>query len=245
MIVAFMSDIHANFPALVAALAEADRSGAAQIVFAGDLVGRGPNPVEVLRLIRGRGFPVIRGNVERKLLELREVRAAGKPAKPVKKNLTWTADCLGASEWEYLAELPEEILLEIEGLTIRVIHGSPLGDEDYIFPSVTARALKAKLGDSRPDVLVCGHSHLPFTRTLAGVRIINCGSVGSPYDSDPRGAFCLAEFGPGASVRSRVVRFEYPVERVVADMTARDVPGPDPGTYLFGVRNIKEKMSQT
>jgi diadenosine tetraphosphatase ApaH/serine/threonine PP2A family protein phosphatase len=209
------------------------------VVIAGDLVGRGPNPVEVLRLIRGRGFPVIRGNVERKLLESRPGSAKQGSAKSLKKNLRWTADCLGASEWKFLEALPAEIRLDFAGCHVRVVHGSPTGDEDYVFPSITAAALAARLGAERPDVLVCGHTHLPFTRSLAGVRVINCGSVGSPYDGDPRGAFCLADFAPNTPMRSRIVRFEYPVERVMDDLTARRVPGPDPLTYQYGVRSVK------
>ncbi|MBN2431864.1 MAG: metallophosphoesterase family protein [Acidobacteria bacterium] len=239
-----MSDIHANFPALVAALEEAERANAAQVVFAGDLVGRGPNPVEVLRLIRGRGYPVIRGNVERKLVA-RVDSADGKDAVASrKKNLGWTAACLGPAEWEFLRSLPEELSLEIAGRRVRVVHGSPCSDEDYIFPSITARALADKLKGDRPDVLVCGHSHLPFTRTIGGVRVINCGSLGSPYDGDARGSFCLAEFGVRHPVKSRIVRFEYPVARVVEDLLERHVPGTDPRTYMLGVRDIRRSMQK-
>jgi len=239
MIIAFMSDIHANFPALMAALAEAGRSDATQVVFAGDLIGRGPHPVEVLRLIHRRGYPVIRGNVERKLLARDPAaREEGPGGFPKKKNLGWTAQCLGTTEWEFLRSLPEELQLEFAGRRVRVVHGSPRSDEDYIFPSLTARALADKLGGDRPDVLVCGHSHLPFTRAISGVRVINCGSVGSPYDGDPRGAFCLAEFAAGRPVKSRIVRFEYPIAHVEEDLLSRRVPGTDARTYALGVRDV-------
>jgi len=68
--VLFLSDVHANFPALWRALEAARRRGAERVVCAGDLIGFGPHPVEVLRLLRERGVLCIRGNMERKVLGL-------------------------------------------------------------------------------------------------------------------------------------------------------------------------------
>ena len=74
MKVAFLSDIHANFPALCAALAAAERAHAETIVVAGDMVGGGPHPVEVVRLLAQRRVPAIAGNLERELLSLPQSR---------------------------------------------------------------------------------------------------------------------------------------------------------------------------
>lgn len=223
MKVLFLSDVHANFPALWRALEAARRRGAERVVCAGDLVGFGPHPVEVLRLLKERGVLCIRGNVERKVLGL----LAESPRKLrkllPKRNLgplVWTALQLGEEERRFLEGLPERLELDLQGHRVLVVHGSPRKDTDYLFPSLTAAALEARLGGARPDVLVCGHSHLPFTRRVGGVLVVNCGSAGKPVDGDPRGAFAVAEFQRGRA-RAQIVRFAYPVERVVRDLRER------------------------
>jgi predicted phosphodiesterase len=105
----------------------------------------------------------------------------------------------------------------LAGKRLLLVHGSPLGDTDYVYPSLTARALAAKLGAARPDVLACGHSHIPFTRRIAGVRVVNAGSVGRPVDGDPRGSYALVELDRGALARARIVRFPYSGDGPAAD----------------------------
>jgi putative phosphoesterase len=236
MRVALLSDIHANFPALCRALQRVERLGADMIVVAGDLVGRGPHPVEALRLLEGRGIRAIRGNIEHRLLELHEARKdLEKLFKKKKSRLAWTALQLTDTEWGYLQGLPEELELELGGVKMLVVHGSPLSDTDYIYPSITSRGLRPKLMGREPDILVCAHSHIPFTKRVGKVRLINCGSVGLSIDGDPRGSFALCDVRGPEEVRARIVRFAYPVEEVISDIEEREAPGigrkdfsPDP-----------------
>jgi len=236
--IAFLSDVHANLPALCAALATARRLGAASVIAAGDLVGSGPHPVEVVRLLVQRGVRAIRGNVERKLLALGTGRRdlTRRLDKPRAGHLAWTALQLGPAEREWLAALPERLDLSLDGVAVRVVHGSASSDLGCVYPSVTARALPALAGEPLPRVLVCGHTHVPFTRALAGVRVVNCGSVGRPADGDARGALALVDLAAPAPPRGRIVRFAYPVEETVRDLAARGVPGAVPDELARGVR---------
>jgi putative phosphoesterase len=236
--VAFLSDLHANFPALCRALDGARRGGADRIFCAGDLVGLGPHPTEVVRLLMEEGVECILGNADRKVL------AAPRKAKKLKKRVrrgkgageAWTAMNLGLAERAWLEALPPDRRIEIGGLRVWVVHGSPLSDTDYIFPSITAGGLLGKLGEEGPDVLVCGHSHIPFCRTVAGVRVLNCGSVGRPVDGDPRGAYALCDFPGRRRFGCRIVRFDYPLEALAADLLAREPPGSHPEEWLKGVK---------
>ena len=238
MRVAFLSDVHANFPALCAALEAATRLGAGTVVVAGDLVGSGPHPVEVVRLLMQRGVRAIRGNVERKVLEL----AAGgrKLEKRLDRkrsgHLAWTALRLAEPERAWLEALPEKLDLVFSGVSVRVVHGSERSDGEYIYPSVTRRALASMVAEPRPGVLVCGHSHIPFTRRVGGVRVVNCGSVGRPVDGDPRGSFAVVDFTLAPQVRAAIVRFAYPVAETARDLVARGVPGAVPEELELGIK---------
>ena len=213
MRVAVVSDIHANLPALQAALADIGRLRADRVIVAGDVVGDGRQPEEVVALLRRRGFPAIRGNVDRKVAEaaaLSGKELAERAAKKKTAELLWTARQLDRADLEWLRRLPETLALRLGGARVLVVHGSPLSDTDYIYPSLTPHALAAKLGAARPDVLVCGHSHVPFARRISGTTVVNAGSVGRPVDGDPRGSYALLEITAGRAPRGRIVRFSFP-----------------------------------
>ena len=215
MRVAILSDIHANISALEAALADLDCRAAKIVLVAGDVVGDGAHPSEVVALLRRRAIPTIRGNLERKVMEVAALRPseAAFLAKKKHADLVWTAKRLGREGLDWLRGLPPSLELRLAGSRLLLVHGSPLGDTDYVYPSLTVRALAAKLGAERPDVLACGHSHIPFARRVAGVTVINAGSVGRPVDGDPRGSYALVDLEPGRIARARIVRFPCPIER--------------------------------
>ncbi len=237
MRVVFLSDVHANFPALCRALEWAQRHRADRVICAGDIVGHGPHPTEVVRLLVEQQIEAILGNVDRKVLALLE--SPKKLRKRLEKKAhapaAWAALALGDAERAWLATRPAELRLAAEGVDIQVVHGSPLSDMDYIFPSITAHALAAKLGRARPHLLVCGHSHIPFTRRIAGVRVVNCGSVGRPIDGDPRGALASCELLGRGRVTCRIVRFAYPVEPLLSDLQARGAAGVVAEEYRTGI----------
>lgn len=235
--VAFLSDVHANFPALCKALETARRLGAERVFCAGDVVGFGPHPTEVVRLLAEQDVATVRGNMERKVLEaLEEPKKLKKRLKAKGTAATaWAARNLGAPELEWLRSLPAELDLSLGGAEVLVVHGSPVSDSDYIYPSITGQGLEAKLGGRRPKVLVCGHSHIPFTRVVGGVRIVNCGSAGRPVDGDPRGSFALCEFPERGRVRARIVRFAYPLAPLVTDLESRQAPRVESHEYLHGI----------
>ena len=238
MRIVFVSDIHANFPALCRALDWAQRSRADRVICAGDIVGDGPHPTEVIRLLMEQQVEAIRGNVDRKVLALLASRKKLKKKleKTAQAPAAWAALALGEAERAWLAALPIELRFSVGGADVLVVHGSPLADTDYIYPSLTPQALTAKLGADRPRVLVCGHSHVPFTREIAGIRVLNCGSAGRPVDGEPRGALALCDFPGQGRVRSRIIRFPYPVEAVVADLTSRKTRGILPREYHTGIK---------
>ncbi len=227
MRIAIISDIHGNLPALEAAVADAERRSADRIVCAGDLVGYGPFPTEVCAFIEDRGIDTVLGNYDRKVIE--SIDRPGFLEKKMKsekrKVLEWTRKHTVLEAARFLRKLPPRISMRLPGSAgLLVVHGSPLSDVDNIYPSVTARGLSGKLGVEKPDVLACGHTHIPFARSISGVAVVNCGSAGFPVDGDPRPSYALLDAAPGRKPSVRLVRFSYDVARVVEAIGDRGLP---------------------
>ncbi len=203
MRVAALNDIHGNLPALEAVLAEVEQAGVDAVVCGGDVVG-GPFPVEVLdRLLSLPDVRFVRGNVDRLVLE-----GVGEYGQD------WSAERvrLGEDRLAAIAGWPLTVELEIDGLDATLFcHATPTADEP-IFTRITPDEDVVQLmGDVDADLVVCGHTHMQFERQLPeGLRVVNAGSVGRPYEGR-RGAF-WALLGPSIELRHT----EYDVDAAVA-----------------------------
>ena len=210
MRVAAISDIHGNLPALEAVLAEIDREGVDDIVVAGD-TAHGPWAAEIVDLLVERGARCVRGNADREVVD-RSDRFG--PLAP------WSADRLGERRLTVVAGWPLTVELSVDGLGETLVCHSTPTSEDPIYTRITPDAeLVSILGNVDADVLVCGHTHMQYDRTLSsGLRVVNPGSVGIPYEG-ARGAY-WALLGPGVEFR----RTPYDVEGAVAAIEVLGVP---------------------
>jgi putative phosphoesterase len=176
-----LSDVHGNALALSAVLAEVNDAGPDLIVFGGDLTW-GPLPEETLRLVDALSIPAlfVRGNAERALLE---------PDEEPTERADWLREHHSPAALAFLATFAEQLSIEIEGLgRVRFCHGSPRSDEELVTPETAAERIRAAVAGVEERTIVSAHTHLQFDRRVAGVRTINPGSVGMPYEGRP-GAF--------------------------------------------------------
>jgi len=221
--VAAISDIHANLRALEAVLADVERERVDSIVVVGDTVA-GPWPVEAFDLVVGADASIVRGNADRAVLERDEQFGRNPP---------WCADQLGEARLVSVAAWPLTCELEIDGLgRVLVCHSTPTAD-DPIYTRITPDDVLADLlGAVDADVLVCGHTHMQYDRTLTnGLRIVNPGSVGMPYEGKA-GAY-WAVLGDDVEFR----RSEYDVQAAVAEIDASDAPVERFVEYLLEARD--------
>ena len=210
MRVAAISDIHGNLPALEAVLAEIDREGVDDIVVAGD-TAHGPWAAEIVDLLAERSARCVRGNADREVVDRSDLFG---PLAP------WSADRLGERRLTVVAGWPLTVELSVDGLgETLVCHSTPTSD-DPIYTRITPDAeLVSILGNVDADVLVCGHTHMQYDKTLSsGLRVVNPGSVGIPYEG-ARGAY-WALLGPGVEFR----RTPYDVEGAAAAIEVLGVP---------------------
>ena len=179
--VAALYDIHGNLAALEAVLAEVPDD--ATIVVGGDICAGGEQPSETLARLRGLGDPVawLRGNADRELFP-------GEDGLAPLEFLEEARSKLSEEEIEFLHELPTTQRIG----DVLYCHASPRNDLD-IFTERTPEERIAFLFDGLGvATVVCGHTHMQYERTVAGVRVINAGSVGAPYEEEP-GAYWLLD----------------------------------------------------
>jgi predicted phosphodiesterase len=213
MRVAALYDVHGNLPALTAVLAEVDALDVDAIVVGGD-VASGPMPAETLDALRARGARFVRGNADR-VLDLR--RASDGEAWVRARR--WVAERLGEERLAFLAALPLDITLELDGLgTARFCHGAPGSDELTITRLTSDDRLRGLLEGIDERVVVCGHTHVQFDRVVDGIRVANAGSVGAPYEAEPGAYWAL--LGPDVELR----RTEYDFEAAATAIAASGYP---------------------
>jgi putative phosphoesterase len=225
--VAIVTDIHANLPALEAALTRIEERGIEQIYCGGDLVGYGPHPNEVRALLAERRLPTIYGNYDyaigRDLDDCgcayrdRHEREVGQ------LSVDWTLAHTNAASKAFLRALPFDLRFGFGGKRVRLVHGSPRKVNEYLFEHKPARTFERIAALADCDILAFGHTHKPWVREYGGVLFVNCGSVGKPKDGDPRGSFAVLDAADDG-VRVRIERVEYEVEAVAVEMRSVGLP---------------------
>ena len=158
--VATLYDIHGNLAALEAVLAEIPDS--ATIVVGGDVCFAGQQPAETLERLRSLGERVVwvRGNTDREIT---------------------TESHLSHEQVAFLRGLQPTVQID----HVLYCHASPRNDMDIFTPHTSEERIAFLFEDVDADVVVCGHTHMQFERTVAGRRVINSGSVGSPFEDKP------------------------------------------------------------
>jgi len=200
--IAAVYDVHGNLPALDAVLTEVPEDA---VILVGGDVAMGPFPGETLERLRSIGDRVrwIRGNADREL-------APDEAGLAPPDALDWVRERLSAEQIEFLHGLPERLELEIDGLgPVLFCHASPRNDVDVFLEGTPEERVVPLFADVEATTVVCGHTHMQFAREIAGIRVVNAGSVGMPYEDEP-GAF-WALLGPEVEYR-RTVYDEAPLE---------------------------------
>jgi putative phosphoesterase len=183
MRVAAIYDIHGNLPALEAVLEQISRIGVDRIVIGGDVVP-GPLPRETLARLGKIDVPTdfIHGNGEIAILtQVAGSEPAGVPEqfRPV---FHWTANQLDAEDVRWLRTWPKTFRLEVSSLGSVLFCHATLRDENEIFTRLTPQDRVSQIFQGTDAaVVVCGHTHMQFDRNVAGIRIVNAGSVGMPF----------------------------------------------------------------
>jgi putative phosphoesterase len=226
MRVALVSDIHGNLAALEAVVADIERRAPDEVIHVGDLVLMGAQPADVVDTVRELGWRGVVGNTdellwrpeERERQERRAPKLGALLALLFDEYAPATLALLGDDRLAWLRGLPAEERLE----DILVLHAAPGDLWRAPMPDATDAELSAVYGECGAAVVAYGHIHRPYVRALGPLTVANCGSVGLPFDGDPRASYVLVE-----DRRPRVIRVEYDVERETAALARSGYPDAD------------------
>ena len=210
-----LSDIHGNWPALAATLADVDGWRPDCVLVNGDVVNSGPSNVACWEAIARRaaadGWIVLRGNHEEYVAEWRDY--AGPRHGPA-------YDLIRLSEWTYrqfsdpaavaaMAALPERWQWTApDGARLVAMHASPLGNRAGIYPFTTDEEARRKIVPGAA-VFLTAHTHVPHQRLLDGTQVVNTGSIGLPGDGDGRASYGRVTWQARRGWRAEIVRVAY------------------------------------
>jgi len=209
-----LSDIHGNWPALEAVLAAEPERDA--VVFCGDAVDYGPQPVECLRWLVKNVRHLVRGNHDNALGFGEDCQCMGTFREFSVATRAWHRSLVSSEDREFLRKMPTIGWFGWEGHYVRMAHATPQGD---LFEYLTMDQWGERLYDVGADFVLLGHTHVQGMRTFGKITVVNPGSVGLARDH--RGKACYAVCRDG---EIELKQIPYEVGRTVAALRAAPLP---------------------
>ena len=226
MRIAALSDVHGNLRALEAVVADMDRRGPFDfVVAAGDHVLKGPFPRETLDLLRDRCDLLLLGNTDAYLTGEIDLKARLKPDHWKLALLEWTKDRLGTDGVRQLKGLPFEAdCTPRAGHRVQFVHANPLDLEQSLHPQAPDAILESLCRGVTAEILVFGHIHIPYIRTLGKVTLCNVASAGIPKDGDVRPAWTAITYTRENRWKVEQRRVSYDVGAAARDHRQSGMP---------------------
>ncbi len=225
MRVAIISDIHGNLTAFEAVLADLREASPDLVLHGGDLADMGAGGVEIVDRIRDLGWAGVAGNTDEMLYRPESLQEFARQTPQLKslfdtieEMAAFTRSALGDERLSWLSRLPAQVVRE----GFALLHASPGTFWRAPVPEATDGDLESTYGALGRPVVIYGHVHRPFVRTVAGVTIVNSGSVGLPYDGDRRASYVLLDNGTPT-----IRRVEYDVAKELKALAASGLPHAD------------------
>ena len=219
MDVAILSDIHGNIYALNEVIKECKKAGVERFLVLGDLIGYYYQPKEVLETLLSLNAIMIQGNHEKLLEDLIK-------GKIEKDALSKKYGCghqiavnsLSKEQLDYLFNLPKQISLKIENTTFSLNHGSPINQDEYLYPNSSEEILD-RCNIASVDFVLVGHSHYAFEYKCNYSILLNVGSVGQNRQKSG-----IASWGLINSVTKEynLIETVYDAEKVFKEAMIRD-----------------------
>lgn len=219
MRIAIISDVHSNLEALEAVLKHIRLQRIKVVWVAGDIVGYGANPNEVLNLLRKEKVIMIAGDHDRYVLTLEDLSWFNEFAQQA---LIYTNRVLTKENKAFLKTLKETYEETIDDRKIFMVHGSPDNHlKEYVFAKTSDVNLLSMLNKAKADILIIGHTHQPFVRRIAGRLVVNVGSVGQPRDFSSDSEYCILD---PRYMQATIQRVKYDINTASKKIISASLP---------------------
>ncbi|MCJ7433328.1 MAG: metallophosphatase family protein [Anaerolineales bacterium] len=181
MRIGLISDIHGNFTALEAVLANMNQRPVDLLVCLGDIATIGPQPRQVLDTLKELDCTCIMGNHDATLLDMSKMVYYQIGTKLI-STIEWCAQKLDSSDLDFLRSFKVHVEIPLDNdLGLLCYHGSPQSSTDQVLVTTTVKELAAQFSGHHNRLLAGGHTHIQMMRQHKSSLIINPGSVGSPF----------------------------------------------------------------
>ena len=230
MKVAVISDLHGNMQALEKVCEDIENNKCEMVFCLGDLAMAGPQPRATVDFVkRQNNWTVIQGNTDKLISGISQEELSHMKQKfPVMANaLVEEILFMEDERKDFLRNLPPEKKLEIEGVKIHLVHGSPRKNNENIFPDMPVSEIEEIISPSDADIIFCGHTHIPCGyQTNKKQTVVNAGSVGRPMTPNARACYVIANFENGGfSIEHRLL--DYDRELAAEIILQRDFEGKE------------------
>lgn len=255
MRLAIFSDVHSNWVAFQAVLADIDAQGEFdQILSAGDLAHGGPHPIPCIEVAMEREIRGIYGNSEERIVDEDSPIPEYILENPewlagYQITTDWTKNQLKSEHLTFLQAMPFSLTISPTSNpadNLLMVHGTPHSATHGILPSETwqkqylkevrqsdARVLEL-LDGVQEHTIVYGHVHVPGIRQVGDYRLINVSSVSRAQDWDLRAKYAILEFRGGVwQAEHRYV--EYDIEQAIQSYLDSDMPNAYNSTHWLRV----------
>ena len=239
MRLAVLSDIHGNIVALDSVIADLQQAGPPDVIWVlGDLAAFGSSPSAAIIQVQSlTNVEIIQGNTDRYLTagvrpslppptdEEDWPKMAGRLARR-DSIFQWIYERLSYDDFVYLKRLPTELTLTVDKYgQLTAFHAAPHDDEFGFAPETKDDIIRNKLVGTPAGLVMMGHTHRPMDRQIGDWRVLNVGSVGLPFDGDPRAAYAILDFDSDGNLSMDLRRVTYDIEKEVGLLTTRENPG--------------------
>lgn len=214
---AVIGDIHSNIYALDSVFQSILKQNIDFVLSTGDLVGYFAYPNEVVDFVRQHRILSIQGNHDQVIGSSLPVNKTEVSEESLRANASagYTNMVLTDQNRSYLKALPTELKLSIQDFTIQLVHGSPRGISEYLYEN--SKELAEVSGSVAADIIICGHTHIPYYQQINNKHFINTGSVGKPKHGNPNATYSVVSIINNV-VSSDIIQVPYDYEKLAKEI---------------------------
>lgn len=201
-----LSDIHGNIDALEAIDEPCDK-----ILFLGDVVDYGPDPVACIDFLVERDALRVRGNHDNAVANRVDCGCgeAFRHLSVITREYMWRI--LDQRQLQWLGGADTFLELWQTGKSVYATHAAPSDNLfKYLLPDSLDEELELEAAVAGSDIILTGHTHKPFARVVGERLVVNVGSVGQPRDGIPRASYAVIENG-----QVELKRVDYDIDKAL------------------------------